>query len=362
MTKFSLPCLLGVAFALALTPLSSRLSMRIGAIDAPGERRVHSIATPRLGGPAILAAMGLALLLASILDRDIGAMLRSQWRSLLALAVGAFIVMMVGAIDDVRPQKPTTKLLVEICAATIVACGGRSFHLGLAAVPVSIVFIVASTNAINLVDGLDGLAAGLSLMICVTLLLLSHGGTPPLMLLALCGALIGFLPYNFHPARIFLGDSGALLLGFVVGAGALATSRERAGVDAILAPLLPLGLPMAELALSATRRMVQARPIFEADRDHIHHRLLYRGFSHRSAVLLLYAVGAAFCVIALLLPRLEVVFMVPLLSGVVVGCASGLRLLGYHRELTPIRARLAPTLVPIESPSPVPLQIGASEP
>jgi UDP-GlcNAc:undecaprenyl-phosphate GlcNAc-1-phosphate transferase len=362
MTKFSLPFLLGVAFSLALTPFSSRLSIRIGAIDEPSERRVHAMVTPRLGGPAILAAMVLGLLLASMLDGDVGAMLRSQWRSVLALAVGAFIVMMVGAIDDVRPQKPTTKLLVEICAATIVVSGGWSFHFGPAALAVSILFIVASTNAINLVDGLDGLAAGLSLMICVTLLLLSHGGTPPLMLLALCGALIGFLPYNLHPARIFLGDSGALLLGFVVGAGALATSRERAGVDAILAPLLPLGLPLAELALSAIRRMLQARPIFEADRDHIHHRLLDRGFSHGSAVLLLYVVGAAFCAIALLLPRLEVALMVALLSGVVVGCAGGLRMLGYHRELRPIRARLAPTLVPIESANAVQLQINPSEP
>jgi UDP-GlcNAc:undecaprenyl-phosphate GlcNAc-1-phosphate transferase len=323
MSKYSLPLFLGFSFALGLTPLAARLARRIGAIDNPGERRIHAMATARLGGPAILAAMVLALLFASMLDRDAGAMLRSQWRSLLALGVGAFIVMMVGAIDDVRPQKPMTKLLVEICAATIVVSGGWSFHLGLAALPVSILFIVASTNAINLVDGLDGLAAGLSLMICVTLLMLSHGGTPPLMLLALSGALIGFLPHNVHPARIFLGDSGALLLGLVVGAGALATARDRVGGDAILAAALPLGLPMIELALSATRRMVQARPIFEADSDHIHHRLLDRGFSHSSAVLLLYVVGGAFCATALLLPRLDAVFIVPMLSAVVVGCAGG---------------------------------------
>lgn len=318
--------------------------------------------TPRLGGPAILGAMALALLVASLLDRDTGAMLRSQPRSLCAFACGAFIVMIVGAIDDVRSLKPLTKLVLEICAAGVVVCDRWTFHFGLASLPISLFFIVACTNAINLVDGLDGLAAGLSLMISLTLLLLSHGRTPPLMLLALCGALVGFLPYNLHPAKIFLGDSGALLLGFVIGVNALSTSHEVAGVGAIVAPLLALGLPLIELALTASRRILRAMPIFAADRDHIHHRLLRFGFDHRSAVLLLYSVGAGFCVVAILLPRLDGAFMVPLLSTVVVGCVGGIRLLGYHRELMPIGARLTPTLVPIESADAAHLQINASEP
>jgi UDP-GlcNAc:undecaprenyl-phosphate GlcNAc-1-phosphate transferase len=201
--------------------------------------------------------------------------------------------------------------------------------------PLSMFFIVASTNAINLVDGLDGLATGLSLMISVTLLLLSHGRTSPLMLFALCGALIGFLPYNLHPARIFLGDSGALLLGFVIGVGALSTSHQMAGVDAILAPALALGLPLVELALTTTRRMLRGRPIFSADRDHIHHRLISFGFGHRSAVLLLYSVGASFCVIALAIPRVDNVLTIPLVAIVVVACVTGARWLGYL-ELRPI--------------------------
>ncbi len=320
-----------------LTPLSRRLALRIGAVDNPGERRVHMVATPRLGGPAILGAMVLALLLASLLDRGIGAMMRAQWPSPLAVALGAFIVMMVGAIDDVRPQRPVTKLFVEICAAAIVVCGGWSYHPGLMSFPLSMFFIVASTNAINLVDGLDGLAAGLSLMIGLTLLLLSRGRTPPLMLFALCGALVGFLPYNLHPARIFLGDSGALLLGFVIGVGAISTSHERAGVGEFMGALFPLGLPLIELAFTATRRMLRATPIFAADRDHIHHRLLGLGFSHRSAVLLLYGVGASFCVVALAIPRLENALSIVLLAIVGVACLAGARRLGYL-ELMPNRS------------------------
>jgi UDP-GlcNAc:undecaprenyl-phosphate GlcNAc-1-phosphate transferase len=332
----------GLVFAFVLTPLSRRLALRIGAVDNPGERRIHVVATPRLGGPAILGAMVLALLLVSLLDRGIGAMMRSQWRSLFALAFGAFIVMMVGAIDDVRPQRPLTKLAVETCAAAIVVCGGWSYHPGLTSLPLSIFFIVASTNAINLVDGLDGLAAGLSLMISVTLLLLSQGRTSALMLFALSGSLIGFVPYNLHPAKIFLGDSGALLLGFVIGVGALSTSHEMGGVGAlpatILAPIFALGLPLIELTLTTTRRILRARPIFGADRDHIHHRLIGFGFSQRGAVLLLYGLGALFCGVALAISRLESDLTIALLAVVVVACVAGVQWLGYL-ELMPIRSR-----------------------
>jgi UDP-GlcNAc:undecaprenyl-phosphate GlcNAc-1-phosphate transferase len=371
MTKFSLPFLLGAALALVLTPLAARLAMRIGAIDEPGARHIHAVATPRLGGPAILLAVVLALYFTSLLDGWSGAMWWSQWPKLGVLAIGALMVMMVGAVDDVRPLRPVIKLMVETAAASMVVCGGYridslgAFQLGLFAFPLSVFFLVTAANAVNLVDGLDGLAVGLCLSISATLLLLCWSGgqrETMWMLAALCGVLLGFLRYNFHPARMFLGDSGALLLGFVIGASALSISHQMSGLGATAAPFLALGLPLAEVALTASRRMSRATPIFAADCDHIHHRLLGFGFSHRKAVLLLYGVGAVFCAIALLLPRLEVVPMVALLSAVVAGCAGGLRLLGYHRELMPIRARLAPALAPIESASAVQLQINPSEP
>lgn len=367
MSKFSLPFLLGVSLALALTPLSRRLALRIGAIDKPGERRIHAVATPRLGGPAILVALVLAMLVASFLDQCAGAMLWSEWRKLGSLAIGALLVTLVGAIDDVRPLRPVIKLLVEVAAASVAVYGGYRidsiavYHLGLVSFAVSVLFIVAAVNAINLVDGLDGLAVGLAMMISLTLLVLdlSRGQVEsPVLLAALCGVLLGFLRYNFYPARIFLGDSGALLLGFIVGVSAISTSYRMTGAVA-MAPFLALGLPLAELMLTTMRRLVCALQItrfdqhvtrdrnlfkgvaavFVADRDHIHHRLLSFGFNHRNAVLLLYAVGLMFCVVALALSRLEDAFRPPLLATLIVACAAGTRWLGY-RELMPLRLRI----------------------
>jgi len=314
----------------ALTPIASRLARAVGAVDHPGERRVHTFATPRFGGPAIFGA----ILIAS--------MASTQWRGFRALFLGAFIAMMVGALDDIHPQKPLTKLLVEVIAAVIVISGGWS-GAGLGSFLMSVAFIVVTTNAINLVDGLDGLAAGLALMIALTLVLLSHGGSHAVMLLAVCGALLGFLPYNVHPARIFLGDSGALLVGFLLGTGAISDMHS---VGAI-APAIALGFPLLEVMMTIARRFVRASPLFRADRDHIHHRVLGLGLDPRATVGLLYGCGAAFCAVALILPRLDDILKVPLLASLSLGIVGGVRMLGYHREMT----ALAP-----------PLRINASEP
>jgi UDP-GlcNAc:undecaprenyl-phosphate GlcNAc-1-phosphate transferase len=225
-----------------------------------------------------------------------------------------------------------------------------------------VLFVVAATNAFNLIDGLDGLAAGLSLIIGTTLILLAWGSRDAVVLVALCGALIGFLPYNRHPARIFLGDSGALLLGFMIGVGAVSAAHQLSGADALLAPAVALGLPLLELLLTAGRRISCGKPLFTADRDHIHHRLLAIGIDQRNAVLILYAVGAGFCVIALMLPHLNDSVKFALLVTVTAYSLIGARMLGYHRELRPLRASLAPALTPIEGGEPARLQIHTLEP
>lgn len=365
MTSESLLISLGFALSFALTPISRRLALRIGAIDNPGLRRIHSVATPRLGGPAILAALVLVMVLAAHWDPSINAFFWAHARRLGFLATGALMVTLVGAIDDVHAQRPATKLAVEVVAASIVVCGGYRIDppmvpLGLLMVPLSIIFIVAVVNAVNLVDGLDGLAVGLCAIISMTLLLMGRingAGGASLMAAALCGVLLGFLPYNVHPARIFLGDSGALLLGFMVAVGALATSHPTGSLGAAAAPLLALGLPLGELMLSTTRRVLREiavlkpgggtrygwyllrRPVlFAGDRDHIHHRLLTLGFGHREAVLLLYAVGAGFCLAALLVAR-GVAAPLPVIAAVGLAAGAGVRWLGY-RELRPLRAGL----------------------
>ncbi len=364
MSRLSLPLLLGMGFSFALTPISRRLALRIGAIDKPGERRIHAVATPRFGGPAILIALVLALLLASLLDPGTGAMLRSEWQRFGLLGIGALIVTLVGAVDDIHPLSPITKLLVELAAASIATYGGYRIdsigfvHVGLWSLPLSVFFIVAAVNAVNLVDGLDGLAVGLCLIIGSTLLLMSLSAGrfgAPMLLAALCGVLLGFLPYNFRPARIFLGDSGALLLGFMVGVGAISVSQQMTRPAAAMAPFLALGLPLAELTLTTARRILYVvrvvgpegeagpyrftlvgRPaLFSADRDHIHHRLLTRGLSHRGAVLLLYGASATISAAALMMATREGTACAPILAAILVGSVVGVRYLGY-RELMPL--------------------------
>jgi len=230
---------------------------------------------------------------------------------------------------------------------------------------------VAAVNAVNLVDGLDGLAVGLGVIMSATLFLicLSRGQIEAtLMMAALCGALLGFLPSNFHPARIFLGDSGALLVGFMVGVGAIFASHKMGGITAIMGPLLALGLPLVELTLTTIRRLLRVvqvvrlgedarryrfmlirRPaLFAADRNHIHHRLLSSGLGHRSAVLLLYAVTAASCAAAFAIATREGLAIAPLLAVIGIAAAAGMRGLGY-RELRALRSGL---LLPLfESPA-----------
>src|SRR6202050_3131492 len=327
MPNYALLFSFGVAFALVLTPISRRLAFLIGAIDQPGRRHVHLVPTPRFGGAAILPALILAIICVAMLDRLVDGALRLESGKLMALAIGALMVTTVGAIDDVRPLRPIIKLMVEVAAASVAVYGGyritslSGIHLELLSFPLSVLFIVTAINAVNMVDGLDGLAVGLCLSIFGTLFFLcsSSGQFEAAMIMAaLCGTLIGFLPYNFHPARIFLGDSGALLLGFMAGTGAISTSHKMAGAVAIAAPFLALGLPLAELMLTTLRRTLRAvhvvrldeevsrydflfigRPaLFFADRDHIHHRLLAFGISHRTTVLLLYGVSVAVCAVA----------------------------------------------------------------
>ena len=361
MPDYLLPFWSGLMLSLALTPLSRRLAFRIGAIDQPSERRIHVVATPRLGGPAIFLALVGATALASWLDRVSIAASGLAWP-----ALGALMITVLGTVDDIRPLRPGTKLLVEIVAATLAVCGGCGlslptiYHLNLLSFPLSAFLIISVVNAVNLVDGLDGLAVGLCLIISVTLFLLSGSqGPTPLMLAASCGVTAGFLCYNFHPARIFLGDSGALLLGYLVAIGAISVAHGSRGAPMNFAPLLALGMPLAELTLTVVRRVARVMQLevrntdarhyrwsiaaraalFSADRDHIHHRLLARGFSHRSAVLMLYGAGAIICTAAFALGTRAGLPRGLLLAAIILSSASCARGLNY-RELMPLRAGL----------------------
>jgi UDP-GlcNAc:undecaprenyl-phosphate GlcNAc-1-phosphate transferase len=231
----------------------------------------------------------------------------------LPVLLGGLLVFGVGLRDDLRPVHPGTKLAFQVAGAAVaVALGVRIDHvtlfgttvgLGLLAGPLTVVWIVGVTNAFNLMDGLDGLATGLAIIAAATCaaVSISRGDEGALLLVALLGALCGFLPYNFNPATIFLGDSGSLVVGYVLAVTAITGLQKGATALAVAVPLLIFALPISETVLSIVRRTrgLGLRHVFAADSGHMHHRLLGLGLSHRNAVLLLYAVSFALSLLAL---------------------------------------------------------------
>ena len=323
-----------IAFSLswALSPAMRRAAFHIGAVDFPGERKIHTVPTPRIGGVAIvlsiavtfLAAVGLTHLAPSSFAFD----LTHSW----PILAGGVIVFLGGAFDDIRPLPVYGKFLIQAAAALMtIALGVRIDHvslfgsnlidLGLFALPLTFLWIVGITNAFNLVDGLDGLAVGLGSIAvgtCAALFLLRGEVQDALVLIVMLGALLGFLPHNFNPARMYLGDSGSLLIGYVLAVTAIIGTQKTATALAVVVPLLVLGLPIIDTLFSMLRRFKGSPEgtrhgknpqaswtcaftrMFEADEGHFHHRLMALGFSHRSAVLTLYAVAMGLSLLALL--------------------------------------------------------------
>ena len=367
MAKYLLIMCLGACLSVALTPVAKWLALYTGALDMPEERRIHRQPTPRFGGLAIFASAVLGLLAAMFADPFIAGALLPRSRGGFVAIASTFAIVTIGTIDDRFALGPVLKLALEIAVAALVALYGyrvesvAGVNLGWLAVPATVVWLVAVTNAFNMIDGLDGLAAGVAGIVTTTLFLLSlylENVGAGLVLASLGGALIGFLPYNFHPARIFLGDSGSLSLGFALGLTSVVTSNKLATVVAVLVPILALGLPLAELALTTLRRALRAlqvvlivqgpeqrrygfqtlgRPaLFTADRDHIHHRLLSLGITHKSAVLILYAGCGSLCAGALGLVALRAPGQAFLILAVGLVSLVAINRLGYT-ELHPLR-------------------------
>jgi UDP-GlcNAc:undecaprenyl-phosphate GlcNAc-1-phosphate transferase len=298
------------AAALALTPAVRALARRWNVVDTPDARKIHRGPIPRVGGVAVTLAMGLALMTGTatglVTDADVRA-----WLPVLA---GGAVVFAVGLWDDLRPVPASLKLLVHLAAAAVtVALGVRIDHvtffgvtiaLGVLAVPLTLTWIVGVTNAFNLMDGLDGLATGLAIIAAATCatVSLSRGDTQGgLLLILVLGALGGFLPYNFNPATIFLGDSGSLVVGYVLAVTAITSFQKGATALVVLGPLLLFALPISETLHSVVRRLREEglRGVLLADQRHVHYRLLGRGLSQRQAVLLLYGVSLSMALLAL---------------------------------------------------------------
>jgi UDP-GlcNAc:undecaprenyl-phosphate GlcNAc-1-phosphate transferase len=311
------------AISLIATPAARGIAWWLGILDRPGPRKVHAHAVARLGGAAVVlsATAGLAALAAVVSPGPLAVLGGSRW----PILAGAALVFAGGLWDDLRGSSPATRLLVEVVAAALVigsgatidrlTLGGATYELGVASIPVTLAWILVVTNAFNLIDGLDGLAAGLAAIAAATCaaILTARGHTAEaLVLVGLLGAVLGFLPYNFHPASIFLGDSGSLVIGFVLAVTAITGWQKGATVLALGVPLLIFAVPILDTVTAVARRTLRTDPamaspgrvalgrVFEADQEHIHHRLMARGLSHRATVLLLYGLSLASSGLALL--------------------------------------------------------------
>ncbi len=296
-----------LALTLVLTPLVRDAFLRWGVVDRPdGRRKLHGRAIPRAGGLPIAAAYGSAYLLLLVSPLKGGDYLGQGLPLVWKLMPAALLVLATGLLDDIWGLRPAEKLFGQAAAAVLAYSGGVTIAsiagyavpewLGL---PLTVLWLAACANAFNLIDGVDGLAAGVGLVATLTIFLaaLVHRNLAlALATFPLAGCLLGFLRYNFNPASVFLGDSGSLLVGFLLGCYGVIWSQKSATMLGMTAPLMTLALPLADTGLAVVRRFLRGRPIFSADRGHVHHRLLDRGLTPRRVVLLLYAacgLGAA---------------------------------------------------------------------
>ena len=294
------PILVAIAISFFTTPIVKMFANKVGAIDVPNEaRRVHDHPIPRLGGLAIFIAFIISVVLFADITRQIQGIL-----------LGAVVVVVLGVIDDIVSLPAWLKFIVQVFAALIAVYHGVVIEIvsnpnlfsnveflkfGVMAIPITVIWIVAITNSVNLIDGLDGLAVGVSTIASVTMLVISlvlYDGNMAVIMAALTGACIGFMPYNLNPAKIFMGDTGALLLGFVLSTASIIGLYKFYAIISFAVPFLVLGLPLFDTVFAFCRRILSGQNPMKPDRGHFHHRLIDMGLSQKQAVAVLYAISA----------------------------------------------------------------------
>ena len=317
--------LLALIVTFMITPYSIKLAEKIGAIDVPkDDRRMRKKSLPKLGGVAVIAGFVISFVyLISVMQIEGSIDLfdsNNYFNKLIGIGIGIIIITITGVLDDTKGINPFQKLLGQTLAAFAAVAFGVKIdninipyftNLGLSyevSIISTIIWIVGITNAINLIDGLDGLSSGISVISCVSLLIIfALNGSPIiaiLMITSLIGSLLGFLPFNFSPAKTFIGDTGSNFLGYILSIVSILGIAKTYTAAVIALPILVLGLPIFDVAWAIVRRLIKGKSIkaiFKADRGHLHHRLLSRGFSQKQAVIILYVVSAALGVFAIIL-------------------------------------------------------------
>ncbi len=312
--------------AFIATPYVKKLAVKIGAVDAPDHRKVHTRIMPRLGGLAIYIGFVISFFLFVPYDNK---------PELLGILIGGTIVMITGMLDDKLQLSPKWKLLGQLIATAVVVIpfglkigvvnlpyeGSLDFSTGWLfwlAVPITMIWIVGVTNAINLIDGLDGLSAGVSAIATGTMAvvaLLMNDWVVATYCFVLLGAILGFLYFNFHPARIFMGDTGSLFLGFNLAALSIMGFKEAVFVSLII-PIVMLGVPLWDTFFAIVRRIVNKKPISSPDKGHLHHCLLNMGLSHRATVITIYLISIFFGTMAIVLSKTTELWTTIILSAV----------------------------------------------
>lgn len=344
MPDYILAFLIAMFVALVATPAVIVLAGKTGAMDAPDARKVHKGPMPRIGGLAIFAGFMVAVL--TVLD--FAELSPEIARGVRGLLLGGALIVIIGLIDDYISLPAKVKLLGQILAACVVVYFdvridfitdpfGDYFYLEYLAVPATVFWIVGLTNTVNLIDGLDGLAAGVSTIASITIFLVALQQDVMVVALftaALAGAALGFLRYNFNPARIFMGDTGSMFLGFTLAGISVIGAVKCAATIALIVPILALGVPIMDTSFAIIRRYRGGVPIFKPDKGHLHHRLLDLGFTQRQAVLLMYVISALFGLSAVVLNEVSGSMSIAIVICVLVVVFLGAKKLGIFRLKT----------------------------
>ncbi|MEG6615156.1 MraY family glycosyltransferase [Peptococcaceae bacterium 1198_IL3148] len=302
--KASAAAVLAVVISLLVTPWVKRLAIRVNAMDVPDKRKVHTGLMPRMGGLAVFISFAVTALI-----------VRPLTPALAGLLLGGLVIILVGIVDDIKGLSPKQKLVGQIVAALMVIpfgiqvefvtnpISGGIVGLGILAIPVTVFWIISVTNAVNLIDGLDGLAGGTSMIAALTIAAVAwkqgqlYGGSATHTEVAVLGlilacAVLGFLRYNFFPAKIFLGDTGSMFLGYCLAVLAVMGLTKIAASISVFIPIVILGIPLLDTFFAIVRRSLNGKRIFQPDKEHLHHRLMAMGLSHRQTVLVIYGISA----------------------------------------------------------------------
>ncbi|MDD4028061.1 MAG: MraY family glycosyltransferase [Bacilli bacterium] len=288
----------------AITPLIRKIAFHIKCVDKPNKRRVNIVSMPTLGGLAIFISFLIGIMF--FCDKTI---------EMIPILIGGSIIIILGIIDGINPIRARYKLVGQILAALVVVLYGNTIiqnitafgyviNFGIFSYPITVFFIVAMINAINLIDGLDGLAAGISSIYFLTIgiiavILNKIGGIDIQLSFIMLGATLGFLVHNFYPAKIYLGDTGSMFLGFIISIIAL-LGFKNVTLTSLIVPILILGIPIFDTVCAIIRRIIKRKPIGEADKQHLHHQFLNMNYSHRTTVLIIYMINILFALASII--------------------------------------------------------------